>query len=279
MDLDRLAQELDYGGKRCRVVDDAGLLKWSRERDLPPGRAPVEALERGIVPLRYLKNLWSLDLDEQRRICQGRVFVCGCGGLGGGVLQNLARAGVGMLRFADGDAFTDHNLNRQWFSDVANLGRPKAKAAAERIAAINPFVRVEPFSEVLVEENAERLTDGVHVAVDALDNLEARFALAKASERLSIPFVHGAIAGWLGQVATFPPGASVSLEAVYGNRRSRDESELAVGVLGPTASVIGSIQAQEVLRLLVGRPAAYAGKLLYFEGGSGMIEILPLATE
>lgn len=270
-------RELSYGGRTVRIAEDADLLAWAGLQGLAPWEAQEQALEQGILPLRYLKNLWALSFEEQRKLAASAVFVCGCGGLGGVVAQLLARAGVGHLILADPDAFCPSNLNRQWFAHSENIGQPKAAEAAQGCRRINPLIRVAAFQEPLDLENAERLLIGCRAAVDALDNLEGRFVLEKACRSLGIPWVHGAVASWFGQIATFLPSSPIGLEAVYGRRRERTQAEQDLGVLGPTPAVIGSLQALEVLRILTGRPPAYAGRLLYFDGDTGASHLIPLA--
>ncbi len=266
-----------YGGRDVWVVEDADLLEWARKNRRAPWEAQREALRNGVVPARYLKNLWTLNREDQSALAESAVLVCGCGGLGGVAAQLLARAGVGHIVLGDADAFQPSNLNRQWFAHALNIGRPKALAAAEECRRINPLIRVTAVEESFGTDNADRFLDGCHAAVDALDNLESRFALEKACRDRRIPWVHGAVAGWFGQIATFLPGSSLSLEAVYGGRRQRSEAEQDLGVPGPTPAVIGSLQAMEILRLLTGRPPAYAGRLLYFDGETGTFHLIPLA--
>ncbi|MEJ5363935.1 MAG: HesA/MoeB/ThiF family protein [Desulfosoma sp.] len=266
-----------YGGRSVRVIQDADLLRWAAENNLEPWEAQREALGSGILPYRYLKNLWTLNFEDQQALSQSTVFVCGCGGLGGVSAQLLARAGIGHLILCDADAFYPTNLNRQWFANAENLGRPKAEEAAEGCRRINPLIRVTAIQQPLERENADRILENCQVAVDALDNLKSRFVLEQACRNRRIPWVHGAVAGWLGQVATFLPDSPVGLEAVYGERRDRTEAEQDLGVPGPTPAVIGSLQAMEVLRLLTGRPPAYAGRLLYFDGETGTTHGIPLA--
>jgi molybdopterin/thiamine biosynthesis adenylyltransferase len=223
-----------------------------------------------------MRNLTALNLAEQERVCRARVFICGCGGLGGTLINLLSRAGVGYLRLVDCDSFAPSNLNRQWLSEVANLSRPKAEIAREKVAAINPFVEVEAMCMLMEEHEAESLVAGTDLVLDALDNIDGRFVLAEAAARVGVPFIHAAVAGWWGQITTFLPGSGAGLRKVYGNRRRKDAAEEAAGVLGPTAAVIGSLQAFEALRLLAGRTPIYENRLLYFDGESGSIEILPL---
>ena len=126
-------------------------------------------------PSRYDRNHEALSIDEQHRLAAAHVGVFGCGGLGGLVIESLARIGVGYMRVVDGDVFEQSNLNRQLLSSEAALGKKKALVAAERIRAINSEVQVEPIAEFLDEENAASMLGGLDCAVDCLDNPEARF--------------------------------------------------------------------------------------------------------
>jgi len=276
VDLTQRAEESSAQGKSRLVIDDRPLLEWAEAQGIKPREAQILALRREVLPARYLKNFEAIGFPEQIRLCEGTALVCGCGGLGGVIIQLLARAGVGRLRVVDPDVFVATNLNRQWMCDTAVLGRSKAETAAERVRAINPFVEVEVHAVRLDPNNAFELLNGMQIAIDALDNLAARFDIEAGARRQSLPFLHGAVAGWWGQVSTFMPGSRHSLSDIYGARRHRDPSEEAMGVPGPTAAVIGSLQAMEAMRILAGKTPAYADRLLYFDGETGMSTILPL---
>jgi molybdopterin/thiamine biosynthesis adenylyltransferase len=276
VDLKQRAEKSPVQGKTRLVIDDRPLLEWAAEQGVSPRGAQILALRQEILPVRYLKNFEAIGFQEQIRLCESTALVCGCGGLGGVIIQLLARAGVGQLRLVDPDVFVASNLNRQWMSDTAVLGRSKAETAAERVRAINPLVEVEAHAVGLDVNNAIELLDGIGLAIDALDNLSARFDLEASAVRQSIPFIHGAVAGWWGQISTFMPGSDHSLTDIYGARRQRDPAEEAMGVLGPTAAVVGSLQAMEAMRILAGREPGYTDRLLYFDGETGTSTILPL---
>ncbi|MCU0573512.1 MAG: HesA/MoeB/ThiF family protein [Syntrophobacteraceae bacterium] len=278
LDLGFHAEEARIGKRSLRVIEDAPLLEWAARQGISPREAQLLAVHQEIVPARYLRNFEAMDLPEQVRLWEGQALVCGCGGLGGVIIQLLARAGVGRLRLLDPDVFVASNLNRQCMSETATLGRSKAETAAQRVLAINPFVEVEHHSIRLDEKNAFELLAETQVALDALDNLDARFALEAGARNRNTPFIHGAVAGWWGQIATFPPRSPHSLRTIYGAMRHRDPAEEAMGVLGPTASVIGSLQAMEAMRILAGREPAHADRLLYFDGDTGVFTTLPLES-
>ena len=276
MRLKDLAYSSDESAESRLVLDDRSLLDWSERRGISPRDAQIEALEEGIIPLRYLKNFSALDLPQQTRICRSSALICGCGGLGGALINLLARVGVGKLRLVDGDSFAPTNLNRQWLCDTYSLYQPKALIAERRVRAINPLIDVEAFNAILDETNAEDLVEGTDLVLDALDNLEGRFLLAEVAHRLGIPYLHGAATGWWGQVSTFMPDSTLDLKAIYGAKKTRDAVEIAMGVLGPAPSVIASLQAFEAIRLLSCKNPAYANRLVYFDGESGTMERIQL---
>ena len=276
MKLEEIAAVIEYLGTNLAVIPDAPLLAWARSRHLSPREAQLQALRANIIPERYLRNFHTFDIDRQIRLCESKVLICGCGGLGGVLIHLLARAGVGWLRLVDGDEFAASNFNRQWFCETGSLGRAKVQAAAEHLQVINPFVMVQAVPENLTESNAVVLLEGVDLVLDALDNIAGRLVLAQAARGWGLPFIHGAAAGWLGQIATFLPDSAKDLTAVYGGRQSRGRAELDLGILGTTTAVIGALQAAEAIRLLTGAKPAYADTLFYFAGESGLTELIPL---
>lgn len=265
MELRELAQDIQYQGASRTVIGDGPLLAWARNRQLSPREAQEAALRQGLILERYLSHGHSLDLGQQLRLCEGRVLVCGCGGLGGVLISLLARAGVGFLRLVDGDVFAPSNLNRQWFCDTASIGLPKAQVCAARLQDLNPFTRVEAITEPLTEGNALTLMANVDLALDALDNIAGRLVLARVARECQIPFIHAAATGWCGQVSTFLPDSRRRLTDIYGGRQDRDAVEMATGIIGTTASLAGSLQAAEAIRLLTGQPPAYADGLFYLD--------------
>ncbi|MHC1727734.1 MAG: ThiF family adenylyltransferase [Syntrophobacteraceae bacterium] len=276
MILKDCAELIDHLGERRLIIEDGPLLEWAGQMGLEPWEAQIQALRERIIPHRYLKNFWSLGFAEQIRLCESRVFICGCGGLGGIIVELIARCGAGRIRIVDMDAFSSSNLNRQLLCDTGKMGVPKALAASERIGDVNPLVRVDKLVQMLDEGNADRLINGMDVVLDALDNIEGRLVLAETAKRLGIPFVHAAVAGWWGQISSFLPGSAVGFSTIYGSRRKKDHAEEMAGVPGPTPAAIGSLAALEAIRILAGKEPAYSGRLLYFDGENGTFEVAPL---
>ena len=205
-----------------------------------------------ITELRYSRNIRALSAAESESLRRKKVCVVGLGGLGGYIVEILARIGVLNITAVDYDVFEESNLNRQLFSTEAFLGRPKTGGAMERIAQVNSSVRLNLVKEKLGEDNAAAIVQGHDCVVDALDNIPARLILEAACEAQNIPLVHGSIAGWFGQAACIFPGDRL-LHKVYKNARAEKGVEKELGNLPFTASVIASIQAAETVKILCGR--------------------------
>ena len=226
------------------------------------------------LPQRYARNISALTEAECTSLANKRVAVFGCGGLGGSVIEGLARIGVGHLRVVDGDVFEEHNLNRQILSTSDTLGVSKVEAAVQRVALVNDLVHVEPMQVMLDEQNSSELVAGVDCVVDCLDNLQARFWLGVACQRAGIPLVYGAIAGWFGQVCTVFPG-DVSFVEIYGNTDGTSQ-HLKLGNLPFTAHSVAAIQASEAVKVLIGRGELIRNRLLMLDLLDGSAEELEL---
>ena len=216
---------------------------------------------------RYIGNLGALTEAECALLRTKTVFVAGCGGLGGFLIEMLLRLGVGAIRAADGDAFEASNLNRQLLSSPQALGMPKAEAAAARAALVNPDVRFEAIGEFMTEKNAPELIRGCDAVLDALDNIQARRTLARACAEEGIPLIHGAICGWSAQAAVIMPGDDL-IDRIYpeGAKLGSKTS------LSFTPPFCAAMQAALCTRLLAGRPVEsgrlYMADLLDMEWAS-----------
>ena len=220
---------------------------------------------------RYQRNIPALSKEECQLLKDKRVLVVGCGGLGGHIIDQLARIGVGTLRVVDGDRFEESNLNRQLLSSVPLLGVEKANAAAEHIARVNPAITVEAVQEFLTEKNASALVDGCDVVVDALDNIASRKILANACANAGIPFVYGAIQGWVAQAAVSMPGDRL-MELLY----PEDIVIQDKSVLSFTPALCAAMQSSLCIKLLVGKPVE-SGTIFYFDLADMEFEKIPLA--
>jgi molybdopterin-synthase adenylyltransferase len=237
----------------------------------------IAALDAGVIPERYLRNIGALQLAGQKKLLESTVLVLGAGGLGGTVAQLLARMGVGTLIVADGDSFSESNLNRQAFSFEGNLGREKVLAVRDEIGKINAATEVRTVAGYLGKAELGPLLNGVDAAIDALDNMPSRFVLEEACREKRIPLVHGAVAGFSGQVMTiFPEDAG--LRAIYGEPGSVPEKgiELQLGNLAGIVSAIASLQVQEAVKILTGLGRPLRERLLLLDSLSGSAEIISL---
>lgn len=210
---------------------------------------------------RYIRNLGPLTEEECLLLRQRRVFLAGCGGLGGYLLEHLLRAGVGAITVCDGDTIVPSNLNRQLLADMESLGRPKTEAACARAALVNPEAAVEARPVFLTADNALGLIAGHDLALDALDSPAARRILASACRQAGIPLVHGAIRGWYAQAAVILPDSGM-MEQLYPADAPAAPDQ---GSLSPTVGLCAAIQAGEAVKLLCGRPSPLAGRLLWVD--------------
>jgi molybdopterin/thiamine biosynthesis adenylyltransferase len=237
----------------------------------------LKALEIGVVPRRYLLNLGTIGAEGQAKLLQATVAVVGLGGLGGYVVEALARMGVGRLILIDGDAFEEHNLNRQILSTGTTLGMNKAHVAQQRAVEINGAVQAIAHATMLTNENLPQLLTGADVVVDGLDRLSTRLLLEKGAQALSIPMVHGSIAGFLGQVMTIFPG-DPGLHSLYGEPGELPEQglEAQLGTPAATPMAVAAWEAQEVIKILLGRGKLLRRRLLVLDMESGTSDILQL---
>ena len=215
----------------------------------------ITALQNGILPERYLRNFKTLSSQDQIRLLQSKVTLVGAGGLGGTVLEWLARAGVGHLKIIDGDRFEGHNLNRQLLCTQDRLGTAKAQAAAERACRVNSSLTIEAHTEFLTPKNARQLVSDCHAVVDCLDNIQTRFVVEAAAKEADVPLISAAVAGLTGHVTTIFP-QDRGLELIYGPAAELEISrgaESTLGNLPQTVGLIASMESAEVIKVLLGR--------------------------
>ncbi|MGQ9518212.1 MAG: HesA/MoeB/ThiF family protein, partial [Anaerolineae bacterium] len=225
---------------------------------------------------RYQRSLGTVGWDGQMRLLESTVAVVGAGGLGGWIIEGLARMGVGKIIVIDGDVFEENNLNRQAFSREDLLGKSKAEAARRRVWEVNGAVEIVAHHVWLTAGNAETLLQGAEVVVDALDKLPIRLMLQDICARLGIPMVHGAIGGYIGQVTTIFPG-DPGLRALYGEGPVPERGvEVEWGNPAGTPMMVAAWQIQETIKLLTGRGTPLRRRLLFLDAESGTVECLQL---
>lgn len=219
---------------------------------------------------RYERNVPALTEAECTLLRQKRVLIVGCGGLGGQIIDQLARIGIGSIRAVDGDVFEPSNLNRQLLCDTHLLGVNKAKAAADHIARVNPDVAADAVQTFLTQANAAELLTDCDVVMDALDNIQSRKILAAACARAGIPYIYGAIQGWIAQAAVSLPGDRL-IDTLY-----PEEIEIAdKSVLSFTPALCASMQTALCVKWLLGR-SVKTGTIYYFDLLNQEFEIIPM---
>lgn len=260
--------------RSLRVGDTAALATaWG----ISGREVEIAALDHGIVPERYARNLRAFSLEEQIQLLRSRVAVVGLGGLGGSVTEILARVGVGRLILIDGDRFEESNLNRQFLSTEPRLASSKAEAAAARVGEINTGIETVSHAEFLSLENADTLLAGSAVIVDCLDNIHTRFVLEDAARRIGAPMVSAAAAGGSGHVTTIFP-EDPGLELIFGPRDTVPPkgSEKALGCLPIAVPLLATLEASEAVKIILNRGRLLRDSLLSVDVFDNAIDILRL---
>jgi adenylyltransferase/sulfurtransferase len=220
--------------------------------------------------LRYSRHilLSELGVDAQQRFAESHALIVGIGGLGNPVAQFLAAAGVGALTLVDADRVDLTNLQRQILFDTAAIGRTKVEAAAARIAAVNPEVRVVQHADRVGLDALRELATDADVVVDCTDNFATRHAINRACVAAGKPLVSGAAIRFDGQIAVFDARdpANPCYHCLFGEGDEFEETRCAtMGVFAPLVGIIGATQAAEALKLLASAGRSLAGRLLLLD--------------
>jgi sulfur-carrier protein adenylyltransferase/sulfurtransferase len=256
-------EELGYEGVASLA---GGFTDWKRNGlpfELP--RALDEAKRR-----RYSRHLLIPEVGEegQTKLLDSRMLLIGAGGLGSPASLYLAAAGVGTLGIVDDDAVDETNLQRQIVHSTERLGESKADSAKRTIEALNPDVAVKVFKERLTSENVDRILDeGWDAIVDGADNFPTRYLLNDASVWHGIPVVHGSIFRFEGQTTVFKPNEGPCYRCLFPQPPPPELAPSCAegGVLGVLPGIIGSLQANEALKLALGIGKPLVGRLLLFD--------------
>lgn len=209
----------------------------------------------------------QLGNEGQLKLKEAKVLVIGAGGLGCPVLQYLTAAGVGTLGIVDGDTVDQSNLQRQILYTTQDVGKSKAKTAAERLRQLNPFVQFNVHQTYLDNTNAVGLFEKYDIIVDGTDNFPTRYLVNDACVLASKPLVFGSIFKFQGQVAVFNFEGSGTYRCLYPTPPAPNSVPNCsdIGVLGVLPGIIGSLQANEVIKLIVGIGKPLVNRLLYFD--------------
>lgn len=231
--------------------------------------------------LRYSRHLLldEIDFEGQERIMAGHVLIIGAGGLGSPAAIYLASAGVGHLTICDGDEVDLTNLQRQTLHRVSRLGENKAASAKVELAEVNPGCKVRAIERRVGPDEMDTLVNDADVVVDASDNFATRHAVNRACVKARKPLVSGAAIRFAGQISVFDirqPKSPCYACFLPEDAQVEEERCSAMGVLAPLTGVIGSMQAAEVLNLLVADESELVGRVLLYDALSAEWQSVPV---
>jgi molybdopterin/thiamine biosynthesis adenylyltransferase/rhodanese-related sulfurtransferase len=238
-----------------------------------PGASAGADLER-----RYARQLRLPEIgpEGQRRLAASRVLVVGAGGLASPASLYLAAAGVGTIGLVDDDRVDESNLHRQVLHATDRIGMAKVDSAATALRGLNPTVRLEGHRGRLTADNADALVAGNDVVIDGTDRLDARYAINDAAVRRRVPWVHGSVYRWEGQVTTIQPFVGPCYRCIHPSPPPEDlapDCDTA-GVVGVVPGLVGMLQATEALKLILGSGEPLVGRILHVDALGGRFEEL-----
>jgi molybdopterin/thiamine biosynthesis adenylyltransferase/rhodanese-related sulfurtransferase len=259
------AKTLEELGYTDVVSMDGGFNKWKDEGRVWHVPASLDSGQRN----RYSRHLLLPEVGEegQLKLLDAKVLLLGAGGLGSPAALYLAAAGVGTIGIIDMDVVDESNLQRQILHNLERVGQRKVDSAKQTLTAMNPDLVVNAYDARLGADNILEILDGYDVVVDGADNFPSRYLLNDASVKLGIPVVHGSIFRFEGQVTVFDPNHGPTYRDLL---PEPPPAELApscaeAGVLGVLPGIIGSIQALEAIKIILGLGDSLRGRLLAFD--------------
>lgn len=217
---------------------------------------------------RYRRNilLSGFGQEGQAKLLNSAVLMVGAGGLGSPAAYYLAAAGVGRIGLMDGDRVELSNLQRQILHGTPDLGRYKAESGGDKLARLNPDIKIEVHTGRLTGENALQTVSSYDLVLDCTDNFKTRFILNDACLSLNKPFVYGGVLGYIGQLMFIMPGRGPCFRCLYRSEPAGSAPDCStLGVLGAVPGVIGTLQACEAVKYLGGVGEPLVGRLLVYD--------------
>ncbi len=226
---------------------------------------------------RYNRHLIipEFNIEHQQKLKNARVLVVGVGGLGSPLVTYLTAAGVGTIGIIDDDIVSESNLQRQVIYSQSDIGKSKVDCAESRMKGINPNVNVIKYANKLTKENAEGIISEFDIVCDGTDNYEARYVIDDICGKQSKPYVYASIAEFKGQASVFHYGTGKSYRDLYPQAPQETEKK-DIGVIGALPGIIGSIQANETIKIITGLGETLDGKLLLFDALTMRFNLLGL---
>ena len=219
-------------------------------------------------------SIKEIGAEGQEKLSRSSVFVAGAGGLGSPILTYLAAAGIGRLGFIDYDTVDVSNLNRQFLHNTGDIGITKKESAEKKLRALNDKIEINSHNGRLTEDNAHKFFSGYDIVLGAVDSFETRFIINKACVSLSLPYIDGGINGFSGCIVFSNPPQTPCLNCIFPvtaqlTQHAKKETH---GVLGTTAGVIGTIEANIALLYLLDLPNPVNNKILIYDGLTAVID-------
>ena len=211
---------------------------------------------------RYKRQMMLFGEEGQERLKKAHIFIAGAGGLGSPISIYLAVAGVGTITIVDMDVVDQSNLNRQILHFGRDVGRKKTASAEEKLRELNPDITVNAIDVRIEESNAKKLIGKADGIVDAMDNYPTRYLLNDVAIAKEIPLFHGGIRGFYGQATTIIPGTTPCLKCIFPKAPPKE----VFPVVGVTPGIIGTIQANEVIKYLLGSGDLLTNRLFIWDG-------------
>jgi len=213
-----------------------------------------------------------LSNEDITKLNNSKVCVVGCGGLGGYIIEMLARIGIGEITIVDGDVFSDNNLNRQLMAKENNLGKSKVEEAKKRVEVINSTIKINMLNQYIDLDNAKEILEGHEIVIDALDNIDTRIMLQKEAIKLNLPYIYGAIAGWYGQVSTIFPEDN-TFDYIYKAKIEKGK-EKELGNPSFTPAIVAGVEVSETIKVLLNKGECLRKKILYIDLLNNEYEII-----
>lgn len=223
---------------------------------------------------RFLRQIPLFGKEGQKKLKDARVLLAGAGGLGSAIALYLASAGVGFIRIADEDVVERSNLNRQILYHETDIGACKVEAAKKTIHSLNSGIEVEAVCRHIDEKSAGDIVRGMDLIIDGMDNFAARYVLNRAGLDEKIPFIHGAVNGFYGQVTTLIPGVTPCLRCIVPTAPNWEKN----AIIGVTCGVIGCIEATEAVKYLTGTGELLKNRLLLWDGMRGETDSIQIVN-
>lgn len=217
---------------------------------------------------RYSRQIMLEEIGfiGMERLRDAKVCVVGVGGIGNPIVTQLAAMGVGKLKIVDRDVVEISNLHRQHLYNETDIGKVKVEVAAERLRKINPHVEIEAIPLSITKYTAESIVKGTDIIIDALDSVDARYALNDACIKYNIPFVYAGALGMLGSVCTILPSKSACLRCIFPALVEKDMPTCSTeGVHPSILYLVAGVQVSEVVKILTGQQPMLVNKLLYID--------------